>query len=92
MSDEKKKVYLRTEEERVEFLAEQRAKCRASESTVFETEVLFKYNARTYWWAYLEKAQKIAPNIMTFREFWGDESSYPRTIAKDDGPVSLARK
>jgi hypothetical protein len=91
MSDEKK-VYLATEDERLAFLAEQRAKCRESESTVFETEILFKYNARTYWWAYLEKAQKIAPNIMAFREFWGDDSSYPRTIALDDGSVSLARK
>jgi hypothetical protein len=91
MSDEKKKVYLRTEEERVAFLAAQRAKCRASESAVYETEVLFKYNARTYWWEYLEKAQKIALNIMTFREFWDDESSYPRTIAIDNAPVSLAK-
>jgi hypothetical protein len=90
MSGEKKS-YLRTEEERVEFLAEQRAKCRASESAVYETEVMFKYNARTYWWAYLEKAQKIAPDIMTFREFWGDESSYPRTIAENVSPVSLAK-
>ena len=91
MSDEKKKVYLRTEEERVAFLVEQRAKCRESESAVYESEVLFKYNARTYWWEYLEKAQKIAPDIMAFREFWGDENSYPRTIAENVGPVSLAK-
>jgi hypothetical protein len=91
MSDEKKKVYLRTEEERVAFLAEQRTKCRESESAVFETEVLFKYNARTFWWEYLEKAQKIAPTIMTFCEFWDDKNSYPRTIAIDNAPVSLAK-
>ena len=92
MSDEKKKVYLANEDERLAFLAEQRVKCRESESTKFETEVLFKYNARTYWWAYLEKAQKVATSIMTFREFWDNEESYPRTIAVDDGPVNLSKR
>lgn len=92
MSDEKKKVYLQSDDERIAFLAEQRAKCRESETTVFETEVLFKYNARTYWWEYLERAQKVATSIMSFQEFWGNEESYPRTIALDNAPVNLSRK
>jgi hypothetical protein len=91
MSEEKKRIRFTTEAECIEFLAEQRAKCRESETQVFETETLFKYNARTYWWDYLEKAQKVMPTIMTFREFWGDETSYPRTIAEDVNPVSLAK-
>lgn len=92
MSEDKKRIRYTTDAECDEFLAAQRLLCRESETQLFETEVLFKYNARTFWWEYLERAQLVKPSIMTFREFWGDESSYPRTIANDDGPVSLARK
>lgn len=67
--------------EQIEFLAGLRAQCRESESTVFENEVLFKYNARTYWWAYLQKAQHFTRYVMPFREFWGNEETYSRAIA-----------
>ena len=67
--------------EQAAFLAEQRAKCRDSESAVFETEVQFKYNARTFWWAYLQKAQYFTRYVIPFREFWGNEETYGRTIA-----------
>ena len=92
MSEEKKVIRYTTVEECAEFLTAQRLLCRESESQNFETEVLFKYNARTYWWEYLERAQKVMPTIMTFREFWDNEESYPRTIALDVEPVSLAKR
>lgn len=74
-----------------ELIAEQRAKCRESESTVFDNEDSFKYSARMHWWEYLQKSQKLTRYVMPFREFWGDESSYPRTIAENVNPVSLAK-
>jgi hypothetical protein len=69
------------EAEQIEFLEGLRAKCRESETAVFETEVQFKYNARTYWWAYLQQAQLFTRYVMPFREFWNSEETYSRTIA-----------
>lgn len=72
-----------TKEEYDELLAEGRAKCRESESMPFEEEKDFRYNARTYWWEFVEKTQKYPADVMSFREFWGNENTYPRTIAVD---------
>lgn len=71
-----------TKDEYDELLAIGRAKCRESETAEFENENKFKYNARTYWWEFLEKSQKYpVGGIMSFREFWDNEETYPRTIA-----------
>ena len=75
-----------------ELIAEQRAKCRELELTVLVDEDSFKYNARMHWWGYLQKSQKLTRYVMPFREFWDDESTYPRTIAENVIPVSLSRK
>lgn len=36
----------------------------------------FKYQARVLWWNYCGKTQ----SSITFRDFWDNEASYPRTI------------
>lgn len=36
----------------------------------------FKYQARVLWWDYCGKTQ----SSITFRKFWNNEKSYPRTI------------
>jgi hypothetical protein len=36
----------------------------------------FKYQARVLWWDYCAKTQ----SSITFRKFWNNEKSYPRTI------------
>ena len=36
----------------------------------------FKYQARVLWWDYCGKTQ----SSITFRKFWDNEISYPRTI------------
>lgn len=71
-----------TKDEYDELLAIGRAKCRESETAEFPEEKDFRYNARTYWWEFLEKTQKYpSEGVMPFRDFWNNEESYPRTIA-----------
>ena len=36
----------------------------------------FKYQARLMWWKYCDDTQ----SAITFRDFWNNEVSYPRTI------------
>ncbi len=64
-----------------EVLCLLREKCRAIETEQFETEVQFKYMARTLWWEYLQDAQYHTRYVMPFREFWDNELTYARTIA-----------
>lgn len=94
MSEEEKKKKIRytTHEEASALLAEQRVKCREIETQTFDSENSFKYKARELWWEYCEKTQMCYPTIMSFREFWDNENSYPRTIAINDGPVTLSKR
>lgn len=66
-----------------EFLAAGRAVCRNLEALAFEQEVDFRYKAREPWWAFIEKTQKMADSILTFKDFWDNAETYPRTIAVD---------
>jgi len=66
-----------------EFLAEGRAVCRNLETAQFETEAEFRYKAREPWWNFIQHTQKMKDYIMSFKEFWGDDATYPRTIAVD---------
>lgn len=66
-----------------EFLATGRAVCRNLEALTFENEVDFRYKAREPWWAFIEKTQKMTDFIMTFKDFWDNTETYPRTIAID---------
>jgi len=66
-----------------EILAECRAKCREIEQRAFvgyDAVTLFKYTTRSFWWEYLQKSQKGATFIITFREFWDNEDTYSRTV------------
>jgi hypothetical protein len=75
-----------------EVLEEQRAKCRAFEVSAPSADGItdlkikasmistFKYTARTFWWDYLTKSQRLVRYVMPFREFWNNEDTYPRTI------------
>jgi hypothetical protein len=66
-----------------EFLAAGRAVCRNLEALTFEQEVDFRYRAREPWWAFIEKTQKMADFILSFKDFWDNPETYPRTIASD---------
>ena len=66
-----------------EFLAAGRAVCRNLETLTFEKEVEFRYKAREPWWAFIEKTQKMADFILSFKDFWDNAETYPRTIAID---------
>ena len=63
-----------------ELISELRAQCREIEVQQFETEIEFKYTARTFWWKYLQASQYFTRYVMPFREFWDNDSTYPRTI------------
>ena len=63
------------------LLEEYRAKCRELELETFELEKDFRYKARELWWEYSQATQK--EGMLYFKEFWGDERSYPRTIANN---------
>lgn len=76
-----------------ELLVEWRAKCREFEANnpvneqltdaevKTKIETAFKYTARTFWWGYLQQTQKGATYVISFREFWDSEATYPRTVA-----------
>lgn len=62
------------------ILAELRARCRELETETFATETIFRYKCRELWWEFCQKTQE-EPHVTHFREFWGNEETYPRTIA-----------
>jgi hypothetical protein len=62
------------------ILAELREKCRNLELESFDTEAIFKYKCRELWWEFCQKTQS-EPHVTLFRDFWGSEETYPRTIA-----------
>ncbi len=63
-----------------ELLTSLRAKCRELETQpqIDDVEPDFKYQARLLWWEYCQKTQM--ESTMEFREFWGNNNTYPRTI------------
>lgn len=71
--------------EELSILAECRAKCREIERETFtadkdvSAEQKFRTKARMPWYEFCEKT--MHSKIMHFREFWGNEDTYPRTIA-----------
>lgn len=65
-----------------QYRSEYREKCRELENTATEDSVNFKYDARLLWWEFIEKTQRYPTDaVMSFREFWDCESTYPQTIA-----------
>jgi hypothetical protein len=67
-----------------ELLASCREKCRNIEQEVFTAtkeltaEQQFRTKARMPWYEYCQNSKEP---IMTFKDFWGCDESYPRTIA-----------
>lgn len=78
MADEERKP-----ETYEEFLEYGRNKCRQLELGVYEKETIFRYKAREPWWEFIENTQKMKDFILSFRDFWGCEETYPRTIVID---------
>ena len=73
--------------EELTILEECRAKCREIELETFtadkdvSAEQKFRTKARMPWYEFCTRTMKSDDNVMHFREFWGNEDSYPRTIA-----------